>query len=232
MRNARVLIAGASGDIGRAIAQELLEAGSNVLLLGRSLERLRAVNGDIGGDQVQYLRVDLTDLGVVEAVASDIRHTGKLDALILTSGIYERSQDPQDFRRQLDANITGPYALLQATLPVLIESSGQIVFVNSSQAIQGTAGVGQYAATKHALKAIADTTHSEVNEHAVRVMSLFLGRTAGNRQKEIAAMEGKHYEPSRLIQPSDVAKTISFLLQMPRTAEVTDIMMRPHQKCP
>ena len=230
MQGARVLIAGASGDIGQAIAVELLRAGSSVSMLGRSLERLKSTNLPKSSHKIEYLAADLTDFSAVAQVASDINREGKLDALVLSSGTYARSQDPNDFRRQIDANIIGPYALLQATLPMLIESKGQIVFVNSSQALHGTAGIGQYAATKHALKAIADSTRSEVNEHAVRVMSLYLGRTAGNRQREIFSMEGRDYDPALLIQPSDVAKMILFLLQMPRTVEVTDIMMRPMLK--
>jgi NADP-dependent 3-hydroxy acid dehydrogenase YdfG len=230
MQGARVLIAGASGDIGQAIAVELLRAGSSLVVLGRSLERLKSANLPEDRHNVEYLAADLTDLSALDQLANDINRKGKLDALILSSGTYTRSQDPHDFRQQIDANIIGPYALLQATLPALIESKGQIVFVNSSQALHGTAGVGQYAATKHALKAIADSTRAEVNERDVRVMSLYLGRTAGNRQREIFSMEGRDYDPARLIQPNDVAQMVFFLLQMPRTVEVTDVMMRPMLK--
>ena len=229
MQDARVLVAGASGDIGQAITAELLRAGSRVLMLARNLERLKSADLPEGRHQVDYFAADLTDLDGITQVASDIGRVGRLDALILTSGAYTRSQDPQDFRRQIDANLIGPYALLQATLPMLIESKGQIVFINSSQALRGTAGVGQYAATKHALKAIADSTRDEVNGSGVRVMSLYLGRTAGSRQREIFGMEGRRYNPAHLIQPNDVAKTVLFLLQSPRTVEVTDITLRPMQ---
>ena len=60
---------------------------------------------------------------------------------------------------------------------MLIEAQGQVVFVNSSQALRATAGIGQYAATKHAMKAVADSLRDEVDTSRVRVMSLFLGQT-------------------------------------------------------
>src|SRR4029078_3063794 len=124
-------------------------------------------------------------------------------------------------------NVTGPYALLRTLLPSLVESKGQIVFVNSSQALGAGAEGGQQGATKHALKAMADSLREEVNRHGVRVSSIYLGRTAGNRQREIFAMEGRVYKPERLIQPSDVADIVLHLLQLPRTAEVTDVTIRP-----
>ncbi|WP_141105766.1 hypothetical protein [Rhizobium sp. R693] len=62
---------------------------------------------------------------------ADIGRVGKLDTLILSSDAVTGSQD---FRRQIDAKLIGTSALLQATLSMLIEGKGQIVFVNSSQA--------------------------------------------------------------------------------------------------
>jgi NADP-dependent 3-hydroxy acid dehydrogenase YdfG len=230
MQDARVLVAGASGDIGRAIAIELLQAGAEVLMLGRSRERLAAGRLPESRHTPEYLALDLTDLVAVARAGAEIVGSGKLDVLVLSSGIYVRSQDPETFRRQLDANLTGPYALLQAILPILIERKGQIIFLNSSQALSGAAGVGQYAATKHAAKAIADSLRAEVNERGVRVTSLYLGRTAGERQREIFNMEGRPYHPESLIQPCDIARTVIYLLQMPRTVEVTDVLMRPMQK--
>ena len=150
--------------------------------------------------------------------------------MVLSSGTYERSHEPSVFASQIAANLIGPYALLQQLLPLLLEARGQVVFVNSSQALRATAGLGQYAATKHAMKAVADSLRDEVNAQGVRVMSLFLGRTASERQRAIFAAEGRPYPPERLIQPADVAGLVLSLLQLARTSEVTDIVVRPMQK--
>ena len=86
------------------------------------------------------------------------------------------------------------------------------------------------AATKHAMKAVADSLRDEVNRHGVRVASIFLGRTATERQRAIFAAERRPYQPEHLIQPDDVAGLVLFLLQLPRTGEVTDVVLRPMQK--
>ena len=104
------------------------------------------------------------------------------------------------------------------------------MFINSTQGLRAAAGVGQYAATKHALKAVADSLREEVNAQGIRVMSIFLGRTATELQRAVFALEGRPYPPERLIQPADVAEVVLSLLQLSRTCEVTDIVLRPMHK--
>ncbi len=92
--------------------------------------------------------------------------------------------------------------------------------------------MGQYAATKHALRAMTDSLRDEVNPDGVRVLSVFLGRTASPMQAAIHQVEGRAYDPDRLVQPQDVAAMVISALSLPRTAEVTDISIRPMQKPP
>jgi len=231
LNDAVALVAGASRDIGRAISVELLGAGAEVFMLGRSMARLVQVPPpEHVRQKCHFVAADLTDGDAITRVKAEIGSRGRLDVLVLSSGTYERSQEPMVFARQIAANLIGPYALLQQLLPMLIEAQGQVVFVNSSQALRATAGIGQYAATKHAMKAVADSLRDEVNANGVRVMSLFLGRTASERQRGIFAAEGRPYSPERLIQPADVAGLVLFLLRLPRTSEVTDIVLRPMRK--
>jgi NAD(P)-dependent dehydrogenase (short-subunit alcohol dehydrogenase family) len=225
------LVTGASGDIGRAIAFDLLREGAEVFMLGRNTVRLsRPQPPECARKRCRFLVADLTDNVAIGRVARELSPRGRLDILVLSSGIYERSREPEVFARQIAANLFGPYALLQRLLPLLIEVQGQVVFINSTQGLKAGPGIGQFAATQHAMKAVADSLRDEVNANGVRVMSIFLGRTATERQRAIFAMEGRPYPPERLIQPADVAQVVLALLRLPRTAEVTDIVLRPMQK--
>jgi NAD(P)-dependent dehydrogenase (short-subunit alcohol dehydrogenase family) len=225
------LVAGASGGIGRAIAFDLLGAGAEVFMLGRSMARLvEPPPPDKARAKCHFIMADLTENGAVGRIAEDISPRGRLDILVLSSGIYERSREPTVFARQIAANLVGPYALIQQFLPFLIRAQGQVVFINSTQGLRAAAGIGQYAATKHAMKAVADSLRDEVNSDGVRVTSVFLGRTATDLQRAIFAAEGRPYPPERLIQPADVAGLVLFLLQLPRTSEVTDVVLRPMRK--
>jgi NAD(P)-dependent dehydrogenase (short-subunit alcohol dehydrogenase family) len=231
LNGAVVLVAGASGGIGRAVAFSLLGAGAEVFMLGRSTARLVPPRlPENARAKCHVIVADLTDSGHVERVVADISPKDRLDVLVLSSGIYERSHEPAAFARQMAANVVGPYSLIQHLLPFLIGSKGQVVFINSTQGLKATAGIGQYAATKHAMKAVADSLRDEVNCKGVRVTSVFLGRTATELQRAIFAQEERPYPPERLIQPTDVAEIVLSLLQLPRTSEATDIILRPMQK--
>jgi NADP-dependent 3-hydroxy acid dehydrogenase YdfG len=231
LNNAIALVAGASGGIGRAIAFDLLGAGAEVFMLGRSLAKLvQNPPPENVRSKGHFVVADLAGDGAVETIAAEIAAKGRLDILIMSSGIYERSRDPAVFTRQIAANVVGPYALLQQLLPMLIEAKGQVVFINSTQGLKAAAGISQYAATKHAMKAVADSLRDEVNADGVRVTSIFLGRTATELQRTIFAAEGRTYSSGQLIQPADVAELVLFLLQLPRTSEATDIVLRPMQK--
>lgn len=120
--------------------------------------------------------------------------------------------------------------MTQALLPTLTRTKGQIVFVNSTAGVRAGANTGQYAMTKHALKALADSVREEVNPSGIRVLTIYPGRTATPMQAFVAASEGIVYRPDQLIQPDDVAAVVLNALTLPRSTEVTDVDLRPMKK--
>jgi NADP-dependent 3-hydroxy acid dehydrogenase YdfG len=136
-----------------------------------------------------------------------------------------------DFDQAWRINVRAPYALTQAALPALKISRGQVLFVNSSIIrAANTAGRGMHAATQSALKAFSNTLRDEVNPLGIRVLSIVPGRTATPRQEQIHALAGVAYRPELLLQPDDVAELACDALLLPRTAEATDLFVRPMQK--
>ena len=114
-----------------------------------------------------------------------------------------------------------------SALPLLRAGSGQVVFINSSSGLRARARSGQFAATQHAMKAVADSLREEVNADGIRVLSVFPGRTATPRTEQLFREERKVYRPELLMQPEDVAAMVVHSLKMPRTCEITEISMRP-----
>ena len=107
---------------------------------------------------------------------------------------------------------------------------GQIVNIGSMSGVNPAPFGEVYSASKHALRAFTDSLRAEVNPSGVRVLSVYPGRTATPMQESIFAAEGRSYDPSRLLQPADVAEMVLAALCLPRTAEVTDLHIRPLQK--
>ena len=231
------VITGAGSGIGRAIALALAAQRTTPCLVGRNRESLRSV-ADSVRETAPAARCYPADLSVgeqVEQLAEQIKSDwGRIDVLVHNAGAMCLGPldrvDPEDFDYQFQVNVRAPYALTRALLPLLRSSKGQIVFVNSTLGLTAKANSGQYAATKHALRAIADSLRDEVNADGIRVLSLFLGRTASPLQEAVHRFEGRDYHPELLLQPEDVAATVTCMLALPRTAEVTDISMRPLAK--
>ena len=230
--NRVILVTGASGGIGRAVALALAGQGATVCLSGRNQERLGEVAAQIPAKRARCYPADLTvEKELQSAVEAMLSENRKVDAVIHCAAIIAvgsvAQASSEDFELQFRANVLAPFRLTQLLLPSLIEAKGQVAFMNSSAGLDGRPNVSQYSATKHALKAIADSLRAECNASGVRVCSFFLGNTATPMQAALRAQQGRPYDPQSLIQPSDVAAMLIAVLGLPRTAEVTDVVIRP-----
>jgi NADP-dependent 3-hydroxy acid dehydrogenase YdfG len=231
------LVAGASQGIGRAIALALAGQGMSLLLVARRAGPLDAVIAEARalGTTAERRTVDLVDdddrARLIAEIAS--RSAG-LDLLVHSAGMIARADIQEasldDFDRQYQANLRAPFALTKGLLPSLRRARGQIVFVGSSAALVARANAGQYAATQAGLRALSTSLRDEVNADGIRVTTVFPGRTATPRQAMIHDWEGKPYHPERLLQPEDVAAIVVASISLPRTAEVTEISIRPMVK--
>jgi NADP-dependent 3-hydroxy acid dehydrogenase YdfG len=228
------LITGASSGIGRAIAVELAARGASLCLLGRRPAVLQDIALRLAPDACKWVyRTDLVDSEEIEKLRGSLARDGAEPTVIVHSaGVIALGPLEQaslaDFDRQLNVNVRAPYALTQALLGGLKARRGQIVFINSSAGVSAVPGSGQYSATKHALRALADSLRAEVNGQ-VRVTSVFTGATATPMQRSLHAAKGRAYAPETLIQAEDVAAVVVHVLSLPRTVELTDIHMRPAQ---
>ncbi len=229
------LVTGASQGIGKAIARSLQRAGVRLIALGRSKERLEKALGDLprgAEDQPTILQADLSDLNqVTDAVGRLSAKFDSLDILINCGGIYARGTWEDSATDQFDllfkTNVAGVFALTQALLPLLARAEGDVVFVNSSIVHSPGAGTGHFKATQHALQALADSLRAEINGKGVRVLTVYPGRTATPRQKDIFALEDRDYDPGQLLQADDIAEILLSCLSLSETAEVTELRIRP-----
>ncbi len=222
------LVTGAGSGIGRAIALALVREGMHVHLVGRRAETLARVATCAGGQTTALA----ADLATAEGIATVAAATGpRLHVLVHSAGAYLRGPTASIVAAEwasLDAvNLHAPILLTASCLPQLRAAVGQVVFVNSSAGLRAGPGIAAYAAGKHALKAAVDVLRQEVNADGIRVLSVFPGRTDTPMQQAILTAEGRSARPGTLMRPDDVASMIVAALNLPRSAEVTDIIMRP-----
>lgn len=236
LKGRTALITGASSGVGRALALELAALGALVLLVARTPNKLMAVAEEIRshGGQAHALAADLTSDAELTRLGAELKQQfSRLDFLIHSAGIFRAGSIAtatlEDFDALYRCNTRAPFALTQCFLPQLLAAQGVVVFINSTAGERTHENVSQYAASKHALKAVADTLRMECGAQGLRVLSVMLGRTATPMQEEVCRLEGSGYDASRFLQPPDVARAIVNAMTLPASAEVSEIHLRPAQ---
>lgn len=228
------VVTGASSGIGFAVAESFAAHGAGLALVGRDRARLQATQSAVArhGAAAEIHACDLSDDAQRQALVRDLTQGhDRVELLVHAAGIIRvapfASAALSDLDEQYRINLRAPFALTQGLLPALTRGRGQVVFVNSSVGLRGKENVGAYAATKHALKAIADTLRMEVNSLGIRVLSVYAGTTATAMQQTLHEAAGARYLPEAMLQPADIATAIVACLSLPRNAEVTDLHIRP-----
>ncbi|MEV7241606.1 oxidoreductase [Streptomyces sp. NPDC003236] len=169
------LVTGASSGFGRAITEAALAAGDVVIGAARRPEALAGLVA-AHPDQVEALRLDVTDGAAVEEAVRDVvaRH-GRIDVLVNNAGrthvgAVEETTD-QELRDLFELHFFGPAALVRAVLPHMRERrSGAIVQMSSMGGQMSFAGFGAYSATKFALEGMSEALADEVREFGIKVL--------------------------------------------------------------
>jgi NAD(P)-dependent dehydrogenase (short-subunit alcohol dehydrogenase family) len=226
-QNKRALVTGASSGIGQAIAMALAAEGAHIHAVAR--------NWPNPPEAWQLHNADFTVEADVRRLAAEmVTAESAVDFLIHCAGALEIGTVADFPIAQLDVmyqvNVRAPFLLTQLLLSPLTQSQGQIVFINSSSAVAPNATLAGYSSAKAALKSIADCLRIEVNPSGVRVMSVYPGKTASVMQKRAHELAGKPYDAENLMQPEDVAQMVMSALALPKTAEMTDLHIRPMKK--
>lgn len=223
------VISGASSGVGRALALTLAETGATLYLLGRDEARLQEVTAKVekSGATAHAHAFDLTDDKAVKNFAASL---ARVDVLVHSAGTVSLGKVAEasvaDLDTQYRINLRAPYLLTQCLLPQLKTAQGHIVFINSGAGLNAKSQWSQYAATKHGLRALADSLRAEVNPQ-VRVTSIYPGRIASPMQRRVRELEGKPYDPKDFMQPEDVAQQVKAALSAPPSAQVHDLSIRP-----
>jgi NAD(P)-dependent dehydrogenase (short-subunit alcohol dehydrogenase family) len=179
MTGRRVLVTGSSTGIGRATAKALADRGWWVYAAVRKGKDADILRADLGSSGAPVL-LDVTDQASIDAAVEDI--DGPLHAVVNNAGIAVGAPleflPLDDFRNQLEVNVTGQLAVTQAFLPQLRETRGRLLFVGSIGGRIAGPLLGAYHASKFALSAMADTFRAELRPFGVQVVLIEPGTIA------------------------------------------------------
>jgi NAD(P)-dependent dehydrogenase (short-subunit alcohol dehydrogenase family) len=177
MRDKTVVITGAAGGIGTALAHRFAREGAHLGLLDREAGAVAALGAEIddSGSRVMAAHCDVTSAGDCStAIADIVRKFGGVDILVNNAGITQlggvRETDIDVLRTVMDVNFFGAVNCTKAALESLLARRGQVVTVSSVAGIAPLATRAGYSASKHALHGFFDSLRAEHRRDGLRVM--------------------------------------------------------------
>ena len=192
-----IVITGANGGLGRALAQQFSQDGDKVVLLGRTLAKVAEVAAEIGGEAVA-IECDVSSPDSVRAAFAAIAQVHpKIDVLINNAALFgpymiEDASDAQILGSVL-TNLAGPMFTSRAAIPVL-NTAGHIINLSSESVVVPLPHLSGYQATKAGLERFSEALHDEVKDKGLRVTVVRAGQMVGPGQtSQVDAESGMRF---------------------------------------
>lgn len=226
-----VLITGGGSGIGLGTARRLVGAGANVVLAGRSPDRLDSAAKELdAGDRVLTVPADVSRIADLDRLADQVRaRFGRLDGVFANAGAGvvapSVATDEATFDQIMGINVKGAYFTVQKSVPLMTD--GGSIVLNASWTLHRGMSVGSlYSASKAAVLNLARSLAPEFAAQGIRVNAVTPGHiqtdmfnaVSGNDQ--VREFFRSQVTLGRIGDPSDVAEAVAFLLS-PRSAYIT-----------
>lgn len=220
----RALITGGSRGLGKAVALALAEQGVNVAITGRSEESLKPVVEEIKqkGVKAAYATFDVTKKEEVFSALEQLQNDfGTFDILINNAGIAAFGEilemDENLWEDIVKTNLFGPYYVVKAVVPSMVEKkSGDVINISSTAGLKGNAQTSSYSASKFGLIGLSESMMQEMRKHNVRVTTLTPSTIATDMaEKDLKITDGN---PEKVLQPEDFAELVVSLLKLNKRA--------------
>lgn len=192
LENKIAIVTGAAGGIGEATARCFVKAGARVVLVDLHESSTRALAEDIGLSSAAWVGGDVADPECAARMCSvAVERFGGLDVVFANAGI-EGTVTPlvetsvEDFDRVLAVNVRGAFLAIKYGAPLVAKRGGGAIVVTSSVAgVVGSAGLGAYAASKHALLGLVKTAAIELAPKRIRVAAICPGPIENRMMRSI-----------------------------------------------
>jgi NAD(P)-dependent dehydrogenase (short-subunit alcohol dehydrogenase family) len=211
--NRVVIVTGAAGNLGRAVARTFAERGARLVLFDMRREHLQQVFGD-AGERRLFAPVNLLEPAQIEAaIKQAVTRFGRIDALANLAGGFRMGEPvhttpDSDWNFLFDINTRTLLNMARATVPRLLEGGGgKIVNVGAFAAQKGAAKMGAYVASKSAVIRLTESMAAELREKNINVNCVL--PTIIDTPENRASMPNA--DPARWVAPEDLANVIAFL---------------------
>ncbi len=234
LRDQVALVTGAARGIGEAIAHRLAAMGATVVLTARDQARLGQLQTGIAqrGGRAFALPCDLTDANAVADLGENVRKEhGRCDILVNNAGVGVLRKPlvdlpVEEWDQMMHTNLRAPYLMIRHLAPLMIAArSGHIINISSLAGKNPLPEGAAYAASKWGLNGLTYSVAEELRQYNVRVSVIAPGSVNTN-----FGGGGSSKDPTRMIQPDDVAQVVAMLVTQAPTSFVSEVLLRPTMK--
>jgi len=231
-----VIVTGASSGIGRATALAISRQGARVVLAARDRDALDLTSKSVKGDYLVVAMDSTQPDDAQKLVDASLHKFGTIDVLVANAGIYVAgdiaSGDPDAWDRLVATNVSGPFRLIRAVLPHMLErGTGDIVVTSSVSGHQAIQWEPVYSASKHAVQAFVHGLRRQVGSQGVRVGAIAPGIVLNELwQRTFEDPVDVMIERGDGLASDDVADAIIFMLTRPRHVTVRDLVILPRSQ--
>jgi NADP-dependent 3-hydroxy acid dehydrogenase YdfG len=242
------LVTGASSGIGEATARRLAQAGAQVSVVARRLDRLEHLAAEITGAGGCALAIgaDVTDRAHAErAVEQTVRDLGRLDIVVNNAGVMllgpVEGAPLEEWERMVSLNVMGLLYTTNAALPHLLQAArggprrvADLVNVSSVAGRNARSGVGVYNLTKFGVGAFSEALRQEVTRRHVRVSIIEPGAVktelTDHLRPEIREQSLQRFAGLEQLEADDIAEAIAYIVTRPRRMAVNEMLVRPTEQ--
>ena len=220
LKGKKVLVTGASGGIGKAIAMQLSSSGADLCLTGRNKSELENLQKIIGGN-CQIIISDLSNSEGINNLADQAQEImGQIDILVNNAGITKDNlfmrMSEDDWNEVININLNSIFKLTKQLIKGMIKRrDGRIINITSVIGVAGKAGQSNYSASKAGIIAMSKSLAQEVGSRSVTVNSIAPGFIETNMTAELSDDRKEDILRSisvgRLGKPDDIAGAVCFL---------------------
>jgi NAD(P)-dependent dehydrogenase (short-subunit alcohol dehydrogenase family) len=208
------LITGASQGLGRALALAFAREGARVVVNARSEESVRPVAEEVEGTGAEVLAVaaDVSEGADVERlIGKSVERFGKIDVLVNNAGLLGprvaiEDYPEEEWRKVVDANLTGPFLVSKAAIPYLSDGAS-IINVVSGVSVEGRAEWGAYSVSKFGMEGLNQILAAELAERGVRVNAV----DPGGMRTDMRAAAYPEEDPQTRIAPEENTAVFLYL---------------------
>ena len=220
LKGKKVLVTGASGGIGKAIAMQLSSSGADLCLTGRNKSELESLQKIIGGN-CQIIISDLSNSEGISNLADQAQDImGQIDILVNNAGITKDNlfmrMSEDDWNEVININLNSIFKLTKQLIKGMIKRRyGRIINITSVIGVAGGAGQSNYSASKAGIIAMSKSLAQEVGSRSVTVNSIAPGFIETNMTAELSDDRKddilRSISVGRLGKPDDIAGAVCFL---------------------